>query len=58
MFDPDVVTPVVDLLAELAGGGPALEFGIGRGYTQSRAGWQRKPFTSLSQGHVSVYEKP
>jgi hypothetical protein len=31
MFAPEVVTPTVDLLAELAGPGPALEFGIGTG---------------------------
>jgi SAM-dependent methyltransferase len=31
MFDPDVVDPAVDLLAELAGGGRALELGIGTG---------------------------
>jgi SAM-dependent methyltransferase len=31
MFDPAVVGRTVDLLAELAGGGPALEFGIGTG---------------------------
>ncbi len=31
MFDPEVVTPVVDLLADLAGGGRALELGIGTG---------------------------
>src|SRR5918997_5009321 len=31
MFDPAVVEPVVDMLAELAGEGPALEFGIGTG---------------------------
>ena len=31
MFDPAVVTPVVDKLAELAGGGRALELGIGTG---------------------------
>jgi SAM-dependent methyltransferase len=31
MFDPQVVDPVVDLLAELAGGGRALELGIGTG---------------------------
>jgi SAM-dependent methyltransferase len=31
MFDPAVVTPVVDTLAELAGQGAALEFGIGTG---------------------------
>ncbi len=31
MFDPAVVSPVVDMLAELGGQGPALEFGIGTG---------------------------
>jgi SAM-dependent methyltransferase len=31
MFDPAVVTPVVDLLAELAGDGRALELAIGTG---------------------------
>jgi hypothetical protein len=31
MFDPAVVDPAVDFLAELAGDGPALEFGIGTG---------------------------
>jgi SAM-dependent methyltransferase len=31
MFDPAVVDPAVDLLAELAGGRPVLELGIGTG---------------------------
>jgi SAM-dependent methyltransferase len=31
MFDPAVVGPVVDLLADLSGGGRALELGIGTG---------------------------
>jgi SAM-dependent methyltransferase len=31
MFDPAVVDPVVDFLVELAGGGAALELGIGTG---------------------------
>lgn len=31
MFDPGMVGPAVDLLAELAGEGPALELGIGTG---------------------------
>jgi SAM-dependent methyltransferase len=31
LFDPAVVEPAVDLLAELAGEGPALELGIGTG---------------------------
>jgi SAM-dependent methyltransferase len=31
MFDPEVVDPVVDFLAELAGSGRALELGVGTG---------------------------
>src|SRR5207244_4559351 len=31
MFEPTAVEPAVDFLAELAGGGGALEFGIGTG---------------------------
>ncbi len=31
MFEPDVLGPTVDLLAELAGNGPALELAIGTG---------------------------
>ena len=31
LFDPAVIDPAVDVLAELAGDGPALEFGIGTG---------------------------
>jgi len=31
MFDPEVIGPTVDLLAELAGNGAALEFAIGTG---------------------------
>jgi SAM-dependent methyltransferase len=31
MFDPAVVTPVVEMLADLAGQGRALEFGVGTG---------------------------
>jgi SAM-dependent methyltransferase len=31
LFDPAVVDPAVDFLADLAGGGPALEFGVGTG---------------------------
>jgi hypothetical protein len=31
MFAPEVLGPTVDLLAELAGGGPALEFAVGTG---------------------------
>jgi SAM-dependent methyltransferase len=31
MFDPEVLDPAIDLLAELAGDGRALEFGVGTG---------------------------
>ena len=31
LFDSAVLDPTVDLLAELAGAGPALEFGVGTG---------------------------
>src|SRR5438477_9134101 len=31
MFDPGTLDPTVDFLAELADGGPALEFAIGTG---------------------------
>lgn len=31
LFEPAAIEPVADLLAELAGGGPALELGIGTG---------------------------
>src|SRR4051794_32462494 len=31
LFDPAVIDPAVDFLAALAGGGPALELGIGTG---------------------------
>lgn len=31
MFDPDVLGPTVEVLAELAGGGPALELAVGTG---------------------------
>ena len=31
LFDPAVVEPAVSVLADLAGAGPALEFGIGTG---------------------------
>ena len=31
MFDPDVLGPTIDLLAELAGDGAALEFAVGTG---------------------------
>ena len=31
MFEPSVLDPIVDLLADLARGGPALEFAVGTG---------------------------
>jgi len=31
MFSPEVLAPTVDVLSQLAGGGPAIEFAIGTG---------------------------
>ena len=31
MFDPETLDPAIDFLVDLAGGGRALEFGIGTG---------------------------
>jgi len=42
MFQPSVLGPMADVLAELAGGGAALEFAIG---------------TSGSQHQVAVFER-
>ena len=50
-FQPAHVDAVADVLAGLAGGGRALELGIG-------TGWTRQPFTSESRQHVSVWQKP
>ncbi len=50
MFAPDVLGPTVDLLAELAGDGSALEFAI--------ADWDRSPFTDDSTKRVSIWRKP
>ena len=73
MFDPAVVDPVVDFLAELAGDGRALELGLGtgrialplaqrgvavHGIELSKAMVERlRTNTSESRQHVSVWEK-
>jgi hypothetical protein len=38
--EPELVEPAVDLLAELAGGGAALELGIGTGRIARQARWR------------------
>jgi hypothetical protein len=45
MFDSGVVDPVVDFLAEIAGGGRALELGIGTGTRGPRSStpWHSLP---------------
>ncbi len=59
MFAPDVLGPVVNRLAELAGDGRALEFAVGTGHLESRhADWQGTEFTAESGSHVSVYRLP
>ena len=46
MFQPEAVDPAVDLLAELAGDGAALELGVGTGRialplsARARPGWR------------------
>ena len=42
----------VELLAELAAGGPVLEL------EHRWADWRRTPFTASSTGHVSVWRRP
>jgi hypothetical protein len=61
IFDPAVVTPVVDVLESLAGPGRALEFGIGTGRIAlplaERGVLVPESTTNLSRSDVSVYEK-
>jgi hypothetical protein len=45
-YDPAVVDPAVDFLADLAGDGSALELGVGTG-----------SFTGDSRSHVSAWRK-
>ena len=45
---PAAVEPVVDLMAQLAGLRLRERWG----------GWRQEPFTSESEQHVSVWEKP
>ena len=42
LFDPAVVDPTVDFLAQLAGAGPALELGIGTGRIALPLSWRRR----------------
>jgi len=44
--------PAVEFLAGLAGDGRA-----GLRLTERHADWDRRPFTSASDGHVSVYQR-
>jgi hypothetical protein len=48
LFEPAMVDPVVELLAELAGTGAALELGIGTGGSPSRCGGGAFPSTGSS----------
>jgi hypothetical protein len=53
MFDPAVVNPVVDFLVALAGGGRALELGIGTGRIGpgSPEGDGSRPLLEISHGN-------
>jgi hypothetical protein len=65
MFEPSVLGPMADVLAELAGSGAALEFAIGTGRVlrclgdlrDRWAGWDRAPFSPGSQHQVAVFER-
>ena len=50
LFDPAVVDPAVDFLADLAGTGAGLELGIGTGQLEPRALCERQPEPRLSVG--------
>ena len=64
MFTPAAVDPVVDLLAELAGDGGALELGIGTGRIALPLARRGVPVHGIelsraahSRQHVSVWER-
>lgn len=59
MFDPEVLDPAVDFLAELAGNGPALEFAIGTGRVAIPLADLGVPVTGveLSQPMVDEFHK-
>ena len=51
LFDPQVLEPVIDFLAELAGSGRALELGIGTGRIALPLA-QRDPAGQIGRAHV------
>jgi SAM-dependent methyltransferase len=61
MFDPAVVDPTADFLADLAGTGPALELGIGTGRIALRLAERGIPVHGIDLSEAMVeklYDKP
>jgi SAM-dependent methyltransferase len=56
MFAPDVLDPAVDFLAELAGGGPALELAIGTGRVAIPLADRGVPVTGIELSQPMVDE--
>jgi SAM-dependent methyltransferase len=56
MFSPDVLGPIVDRLAELAGGGPALEFAIGTGRVAVPLSERGVPVTGIELSAAMVVQ--
>src|SRR5207244_1087178 len=54
MFDPAVIEPVVDYLAELAGSGRALELGIGTGRIAVPLAWRGVPVHGIDLSNAMV----
>ncbi|MEA2432746.1 MAG: hypothetical protein QOG54_203 [Actinomycetota bacterium] len=54
MFEPKVIAPVVDLLAELAGDGRALELGIGTGRIALPLAQRGVPVHGIELSHAMV----
>ncbi|HEX5541021.1 MAG TPA: methyltransferase domain-containing protein [Micromonospora sp.] len=54
MFAPEVLRPTVERLAELAGGGPALEFAIGTGRVAVPLAERGVPVTGIELSHPMI----
>jgi hypothetical protein len=54
MFDPAVVDPTIDFLAEL----DLMAQLAGMRLRERWSGWKREPFISEGRKQVSVWEKP
>lgn len=54
MFAPDVLGPVIDFLAELAGPGPVLEFGVGTGRVALPLTQSGVPVHGIDMSHAMI----